>query len=380
MTEEVLEKIRRDYLSGKDREAKGISMDEAEAMYAAHYPRSPQDMFMSVGKTVVPIQMIRKSMEFIEANILGTPYAPKYGYFEPIFDESRKMPLGAFHHAFIRGARFVETPHDPEAPVQIFIDRAPGWINRYYKGTDPIQSDGGTSKFATAIWDAVGVRKGGCHDTPEEHLHPNVAAVLNMRTNEVNATYTQSALLGMYYANHGEVSCKDLVEYNQGHLYIKDFMQSPFMQLEAALVRRMELPDIYRNGQQQQIYGLDMKGQRKSAAYRDLTSMLHGMAAEGRTIPFYEFWSQLKTIEVDTRSDDSVEWGTIDYRKFNDDIVFAIFFAWLCCRSYGAVPMLVNKDMPATIEKGRYVRGPQGLKWVVEQVPYEYATGLATAL
>lgn len=372
MTDEILQDIYQEYMLGKHKDAKGMTRDEAEAGYYAHYPRNPDDMFITTGRSVVPMDMIRGAMSLIDDYLVGTENMVKYGYFRPIYDESRAMPREMALPFYIKGVEFVETPHDPDAFVQMFLPPVKGWKWRYFQGTDPIQSDGGTSKFASAIWDNVGIRKGGCHKTAEPHTHPTVACILNGRTNNVDEIYLQSALMGMYYANHGERSCKELVEWNQGHLYIKDFKQRMYIDQEKSLVRRLELPITYLHGRQQQDYGVDMKSGRRSAAYRDLTTLLHTMKDDGRNIWFHDFWTQLKTIEVETKSDDSVVWGTMDYKKFNDDLVDAVFFSELCARCYSKTPIQVEHDTPKTVPVGMWDRSGGYPKWIVRHVPNEH--------
>jgi intein/homing endonuclease len=374
MTDEILQDIYQEYMLGKHKDAKGMTRDEAEAGYYAHYPRNPDDMFITTGRSVVPMDMIRGAMSLIDDYLVGTENMVKYGYFRPIYDESRAMPREMALPFYIKGVEFVETPHDPDAFVQMFLPPVKGWKWRYFQGTDPIQSDGGTSKFASAIWDNVGIRKGGCHKTAEPHTHPTVACILNGRTNNVDEIYLQSALMGMFYANHGERSCKELVEWNQGHLYIKDFKQRMYIDQEKSLVRRLELPITYLHGRQQQDYGVDMKSGRRSAAYRDLTTLLHTMKDDGRNIWFHDFWTQLKTIEVETKSDDSVVWGTMDYKKFNDDLVDAVFFSELCARCYSKTPIQVEHDTPKTVPAGMWDRSGGYPKWIVRHVPNEHQT------
>ena len=59
-----------------------------------------------------------------------------------------------------------------------------GWRYRYFQGTDPIFSESGHSKMASAIWDSH---------------HQTISAHVNFRVEDYRYCYLQTLLLGLYY-------------------------------------------------------------------------------------------------------------------------------------------------------------------------------------
>lgn len=364
MTREVYENLRDRYMSGAMEETRGLSPEEKLAMFGAHYPSEPEDMFMASHRTIVPITMIRRRQE--ECLSLPHDMKPVRGYFVPVYDKHLPMPDGAPFPFKVIGATWVPADEgDPRACVQMFLPPDNMWANRYWQGTDPIQADDGLSRMASVIWDSVGAQRG-------DEKFPTIACIVNGRTNPPMQIFLQTKLMGIHYRNYGQKACKELVEVNQGHKYIQ-FVQDPWIMLDGSLVMKTELPDNYRGGEQKQMYGIDTKDKRKTILLFDLISFIF---AHGERIWHYDFWHQLRNTEVDRAEPDKPRWGTIDERKHNDDVIMAAIFAYICRESFSnKKPERISSESPRFKEKYRWVRDDNyRLSREKYKVPMRYAS------
>jgi hypothetical protein len=154
--------------------------------------------------------------------------------------------------------------------------------------------------------------------------------------------------MGMYYANHGQRACKEVVEINAGGRYV-DAKCGPEFNLKDSLVFRGALPPAYRGGTHW--FGVDLKGgkgSRKEALYHDTTNLLR---TNGKRIFYYGFWSQVRNISVESKPDGSVQWGTMNKNAFNDDMVYAVAYAELGCRAINQQPMRIDNKQTAMRSK-----------------------------
>ena len=335
-----------EYLRGTTEETKGLSDSERLSLFSAHYPSKPDDAFMSTHKTLIPMEYIIRQQQRISSLCINAEpsLAPVPGRFVPIFNEAITLHGDNYYEHPVIGVRWEPSAIDDiTAPVKMFMDRpSKPWINRFFQGTDPIQNDGGFSRFSSVIWDqAAGVVGEG----NEIGYLPTVACVLNSRSYNPADLFVQCALMGMYYANHGQKACKELVEINVGHRYV-DFKCSPILGLRESLLTRHQLLPKYRTGQAKNIYGVDLKGgsgSRKSHLYADIVELL---LANWHNIWYYDIWSQIRHIAVESKPDGSVVWGTQNKNVYNDDIVYAMGYAELCARCINKSPEEISLDTP----------------------------------
>lgn len=348
MTRKAYEEEKVDYLTGQTEETKGLTPAERLSLFYSHYPSTPDDAFMSTHKTLIPKEIIIKQKQRISA--LCTPFhAPVRGRFEPVFDESVVIPGdNYFLHPIIDVRWKPSRADDIEAPIQMFIDRSTNkWLNRYFQGTDPIQNDGGFSRFSSMILDTA-ARQIGTGD--EAGFLQAPVCVLNYRHHNPADLFVQCALMGMYYKNAGQKACKELVEINVGHRYT-DFKCGPIFNLRESLLTRHQLLPKYKTGEAKNIYGIDLKGgknSRKGSLYADITDFL---LANWHNIWFQDLWSQIDKISVSSEADGSVQWGTKNKNVYNDDMVYAMGYADLCARCVNKQPELVSSDTPKVIKK-----------------------------
>ena len=345
MSRDFYEKQRLKYLRGQTEESKGLTPQERLSLFYAHYPSKPDDAFMSTHKTLVPMEIIIKQQQRISTlcDKADPCLSPIRGRFIPIFDTAVTIPGDSYFEHPIIGVEWLPARADDlEAPVKMFMDRTRNWKNRYFQGTDPIQNDGGFSRFSSAIWDTAAVQVG---EGDNASFLPTIACVLNYRSANPVDLFIQCALMGMYYANHGQKACKELVEINVGHRYA-DFKCSNIFNLRESLLTRHQLLPKYKTGEAKNVYGIDLKGgkgSRKEMLYADIVDLL---LANWHNIWYYDIWSQIRHISVQSKPDGSVQWGTQNKNVYNDDMVYAMGYAELCSRCVNKQPEYVSFDNP----------------------------------
>lgn len=362
---------REEYLAGLSEETKGLTPAERLSLFCAHYPSKPDDAFMTTHKTLVPMDMIVEQQQRIitKCHKASPSLQPVSGRFVPVFDESVHIPGDSyFPHPIVRVLWEPAAADDVEAPIKMFMPPEKEWINRYFQGTDPIANDGGFSRFSSAIWDAA-ARVDGEGDNAT--MIPTVACMLNARTAFPQDLFVQCALMGMYYANKGQKACKEIVEINAGHRYA-DFKCSAVFNLRDSLVTRMQLPPQYRGGTHN--YGIDLKGgkgSRKESLYGDLTNLLR---SNWHNIWYYDFWSQVRHISVESKADGSVQWGTQNKNVYNDDMVYAVGYAELACRAINKMPEKISPEVIKYVTKERIIRDRYNNPYRIrEKVPMVYS-------
>lgn len=354
-----------DYLNGDNEYTRGMTPEQNRAIFAAHYPMTPEDSFMASTKSIVAGSIIKKQRDRILKEC--HPYEalkPKKGKFYPVYNYSNKMPPGSWQPYEIVDARFEAVKMDEfDAPVTMFrphdTNSRPdnGYIHRFFQGTDPIQSQTGKSKMSSAIWDAAAVER--VVDGVKYYV-PTVSCIVNYRPeDDLNEAFLQCVLMGIYYRNHGQKKCMELVEYDQGHNYI-EFQKAPFIMTQESLLLRAMLLPAYNgsnhglmNGSVKGAIGLSMKKGTKTRAYQDLAELIMDY---GSNIYFIEFWNQLMNVQTEEKEDGTVSWGTKDFKIYNDDLVDAILFCYLAWRSINEKPKKIGgEEAPEkTIQKVRY--------------------------
>lgn len=317
---------KQDYIDAKQEQLGGSdstgNYDRDLAIFCSAYPSNPEDSFMETHNTVVPPYLLKRVRDRLDS--IPDKYRPIPGYYKPICDANGRW----LRPDFIR----VEEG-DPRGYVKRFLPPSEEpWLDRYYQGTDPIQSASGLSEFASAAFDSVGYEAKGCCQNDQMHFHPTVACLLNGRTMHAKDMYEQSALMNMDYANYGQRGCMELVEWNQGQDYLS-FKQAPNVDQRLTLLLRTKLREALQGGKNS-IYGIDMKHGRKFLLLRDLEEMCW---LYWHNIVHREFWNQLQTIAW-TETGDTKKWHTKDEKKYRDDVVDAVLFSKLCCDSVGNKP------------------------------------------
>lgn len=355
------------YMKGdvKGVDFRGMSHEQKESLFAAHYPMNPADCFMSSTRTVVPSIIIKSQRD----KIISTPepLLPKKGRFEPVYDQKQPQPEGSFLPFKLTGAKWIPAkPHEYDAPVSMFMPPHNDWADRYVQGTDPIQSDTGQSRMGSAIWDGAGRILETAHG---KLFVPTVACTVNYRTHKPKETFLQCVLMGMHYHNYGQKKCRELVEMEQGHNYMT-FQDDTAVDTGDYLIYPGELMPAFHGGQMER--GISMKKERKSRAHIELQELCFDHL---HNIYHMDFINQLSSIETEERQDGSVAFSTKDVRRSNDDVVMAVLFSYIAWKSLSLVPKKIgSKDAPVTIRRTVAQRRADGsLGWVEVDTPMEYA-------
>jgi len=283
--------------------------DAAKVQFHQHYPMTIDDMFIRKSRTLVPIHKCQQRLD----EIYDKDNPITYGYFEPILDMSQPTPDSITPYK-IKGARFIPTSgRDDASTTAVVISHPPQgdvWINRWYQGTDPVNSETGHSKMCSAIWDA--------YDN-------TVASVVFHRERKFKQTYLQVLLQSLYYDQEGLTGCKELIENNIGDMHF-DFQD--VLGFKHKFTSNAQLPlYLQTNGKW---WGIANKVNTAPRIIAKTEEMLEGY---GDQIDIPWFWEQLKTfVEKDLKSQNShrqTRYQAADFRYDYDDAIFAITFAYI---------------------------------------------------
>lgn len=306
MDEKEYENQKRYYYSKK-----GNELARSIIRFRQHFPSKVDDMFIKSYETICDYNYILARLDKSRKHI------PKYGYFEPIFDTSIKMPDNFPVPHPIRGATFVPVGDSEMFLAPICIIRPPeeGWKNRYYQGTDPIASKSGHSKFASAIWD---------------EQERTISAGLNFRHEDYRQTYIQSICLGLYY----DTRIKDLLEINIGGEYanMKDTLG-----LYPTLVMKKELPLYLQIGSQD--VGIEKRTVNKDRIVNKCHELVTGY---GDGIEAEWLWEQLKTF-VKKNNKTGTSFGPRTRHNW-DDFIDACTYAYICRQCFPHLMPIGNND------------------------------------
>lgn len=324
MTDELYEKLRKQAY-----ETEGVEREDAIAKFHMHYPLNETDMFRRGKKTILPsatISKMEKKCRNLEEGV--------FGYMEPIYDMSRKYEgdLNLNVPYRVIGANFVPTEGADDDNTSVFIrkhpchviDKLDVWQDRYYKGTDPINSESGHSKMSTAVWD---------------NYNMEVAAAMFYRVTDYRDVFLQSILLGLYY----DRNIKDLCENNTGTNYM-DYTDT--LGLGRILVASMELPPKFQLNSKAKLGIPNRTGTNKHIIY-ELEELLQLYMDR---IEVSWFWEQLKSFVQKDLSNGNTRYQADDLKYHYDDIIFAIIFAYICAKAFErAMPKKVNESVGGKI-------------------------------
>lgn len=318
-------------VEGPDKEAKMVQFRQT-------YPAIVEDMFLTSAKTLVSIEYINKNIE----RIRNYPHEarPQKGYFEPIFDESVAAGENEDVPFKIIGATFIVTEDDdPRASAIIFMHPKKNWRNRYYAGVDPIASDNGYSNMASAVIDVV---------------YQTISAIINYRDANHKYTFLQTMLLSMYYhAGDKPGRIKELVEANIGTAYI-DYVETKGYY--DSLVWKTELEQPMQGGGH--TIGIDNRAARTRFIINRIFEFIQ---AYGDRVCIDTFFIQLRTFQCTVTQSGQETWGTADKRKYHDDVLFAVVFAYICSLSYSHLtPREIKGDSDRYVNSSELYRDTNG--------------------
>lgn len=289
--------------------------ESAKVQFHQHYPITIDDMFIRKARTILPIHVCNRRLHEIYS--LDTPI--EYGYFEPIMDMSQPTPDLHTEYRII-GAKWVQTESRENVSTTAMIVHHPPageiWKNRWYQGTDPINSETGHSKMCSAIWDA---------------LTNSVSSVVFNKDKRFKNDYLQVLLQSLYYDQLKRGGAKELVENNIGDMHV-DFQE--IHGFKNKFTANAQLPDYF------QTYGGKWFGisNKANTAPRIIAKTEELLDAYGDRIDVPWLWEQVKTfVEKDLKSSTShrqTRYQAADLRYDYDDTIFAITYAYINAQAH----------------------------------------------
>ena len=306
VTDQHVQKERKAYMA-----LEGTKKGElAKVQFHQHYPMTIDDMFIRKSKTLIPV--IRCNSRLTE--IYGKEVPIEYGYFEPIMDMSQPTPDLITPYRII-GAKWVETSSREDiSTTAIIIHHPPSdevWKNRWYQGTDPINSETGHSMMSSSIWDAY---------------TNTVSSVVFHRDRKFKLTYLQVLLQSLYYDQQKKGGAKELVENNIGDMHV-DFQE--IHGFKHKFTSNAQLPEYFHT-HGGKWFGISNKANTGPRIISKLEELLDAYA-DRIDVPW--FWEQLKTfVEKDLKSQTShrqTRYQAADPRYDYDDSIFSIVFSYI---------------------------------------------------
>jgi hypothetical protein len=301
------------------------------------WPNDLADVFRTSAKTLIDDEIIENNLQRIRtARAKATKGLYQKGYFDPIFDTTRPIENEGSDVPFkIIGANFVPTGDvDERASVTIFLQPTEGWKNRYFQGTDPIDTDTGLSNFSSVIWDKY---------------YKTVAAIVDYRTRNVKESFMQAMLLGLYYDTRiVKKGVPELVESNRGTSYTQ-YRENKALSDE--MVLNFQLPFYLQNQTTiNEGVGIDNKGIRSTAIINRMDEM-YRTYGDKFYIPVQ--FEQLKTFVCTVSERGKEMWGPMNKKHFKDDVLYASTFSYICAEL--CFPELVPENIEAEAKKPKRV-------------------------
>lgn len=290
-----------------------IDLETSKTQFHQHYPSNFKDMFLTTASTLVSREIIEEGLN--RCRKLNPQ--PIYGYFEPVFDENDPMPPENDLPYRVIDAKFVAVDDSDDfdkVSVCIFQKPEPGWDYRYWQGTDPIATETGHSKHASAIWD--------------DYFKTYSAVVNFRRQHDHKYTFLQSLLLGLYYDTTTGVKrgVKELTEANNGTNYMDYREAKGFFD---SVVFTAQLPSKVAGGAR--LLGIDNKGNRASGIIEYLTEVIRSYHDR---IFISIIFEQLTTFVQDLSKSGKEVWGPMNHLLHYDDVLFACAYAYICRLSH----------------------------------------------
>ena len=284
--------------------------ESAKVQFHQHYPITIDDMFVRKSRTLVPIHTCNRRLN----DIYGKDVPIEYGYFEPVLDYSQPTPDLLTSHRIIN-AKWIPTSSREDVMTSAIIIHHPPknevWRNRWYQGTDPINSETGHSMMCSAIWDS---------------LTNSVSSVVFHRDRKFKLTYLQVLLQSLYYDQQMRGGVKELVENNIGDMHV-DFQE--IHGFKTKFTPNTQLPEYFQT-HGGKWFGISNKANTAPRIIAKTEEMLDAYS-ENIDVPW--LWEQLKTfVEKDLKSQNShrqTRYQAADTRYDYDDAIFAITFAYI---------------------------------------------------
>jgi hypothetical protein len=308
-----------------------VDGEKLMVQFYQQYAVTIADMFLRSEKTLVDRAFIDKKLE----QIYSKEDYIEYGHFVPILDKSQPTP-DLFTEYKIIGAEWIKGNEGDVSVTAMIINHPPkneNWKNRWYQGTDPINSETGHSKMASAMWDS---------------LTNSVSACVFSRERNFKETYLQCLLMGLYYDQMNEGGAKELLENNIGDMYL-DFQE--IHGFRKRHVPNSALPEYLQTNTKW--FGISKRTNTSPRIIAKLEELIDAYA-DNIDIPW--FWEQLKKfVEKDLKQTANstgqrqTKYQAKDLRYDYDDVIDAITFAYINAISHA-------KKEPVNIREEQLLR------------------------
>jgi hypothetical protein len=223
----------------------------------------------------------------------------------------------------------------------MFKKPEPGWVNRYYQGTDPIATEAGHSKMASSMWD---------------EYYKTVSCIVNYRKqHDHKYTFLQAMLLGIYYDTRvgRKIGVPELVEANIGTNYIDYKHAKGFYD---SLVFNAQLPSRLVGGARE--VGVDNKGNRAVAIIDYMTDIFR---TYHNRIYIRVIFEQLRTYVQKVTAAGKEVWGPFNKLMHYDDVLYAVTMSYICRASFPHLgPMQMDSIRSSTKIRYPLVRQADG--------------------
>jgi hypothetical protein len=306
------------------------------AQFHAAYPTHIEDMFIRNVETLIPIAVCNEHLDRI--NQLPEIQRPIKGRFVPVFDTNSPTPESDLPYAVV-SVYFEPMGESEDPPITMMLEPKRNWRNRYFQGTDPINTETGHSKFASAIWDAE-------YDT--------FACQLNYRERDFQECYRQSVFMSLYYDTEGFQGCPELVESNIGQDYISYRERKKF---DGNMIMNKQLnPMMHVNGAR---VGISNKAHTRGKIIGKMKQLYDEY---GSNIYIEEGFIQMKTFVEKPTSTGGTKWVAADLKRHFDDVLFSQTYAKMAADLYkdlGRYPVDISHQSKAKV-KMKLTRDAQG--------------------
>lgn len=320
---------------------KQVGEEDPKIVFHQSFPITEDDVFLESADTVVSVAHINLNIERINKKIGEEKIKETRGYFEPIYDVRKKRGEDSYVKFDVIGARFIPADQQmvsedsPFACVTITNKPDLDYENLYYKGTDPIFSSTGHSKFATAIINAKTKK---------------IDAFFNFKSEDYRFEYLQSLLLNIYYSRDHEgkkLGIRELLEWNVGGEYYNFCRELGY---GGVFTGNKMLPDTLQTSTID--IGISKRGGNSPTIVNRLEEMLMDYS---KCIDIIEFWVQLKTF-VKKQTATGYRYEPSNKKLHFDDVIDAVTYAKINMDAHSHMAIIQRSEKEKLRMEGKKLR------------------------
>lgn len=313
------------YYYGSRMKEKDIDLETSKIQFHQHYPTTYRDMFLTTTSTLVSKSIIQGGIT--KCRELKHNLRPVFGRFEPVYDytkpetENSDLPYKVIDSKFIP----IDEEDDYNKITTLMFLSPEKWENRYYQGTDPIESETGHSKMSSIIWD---------------DYYKSPVCLVNFRKQYAHKeSFLQCMLMGIYYDKIRPVGKKrgvpELIESNIGTAY-KDYKESKGY--FRSFVMNTELPRDLQGGAK--MVGIDNHSTRSGLIISKMSECIKNY---NERMYFMEIFQQLDSFVMKITSSGKESWERNNKATDYDDVLFALVYSYICSTLYTKEPKNIEE-------------------------------------